>query len=51
VLVLCFYICFYFRNFNYSFFFWGGALGLSVLVSTIRSHGNDYFQSYSVVQC
>lgn len=28
-----------------------GALGLSVLVSLIRSHGNDYFQSFSVLQC
>nr|YP_009499428.1 NADH dehydrogenase subunit 4L [Oberthueria jiatongae]YP_010947237.1 NADH dehydrogenase subunit 4L [Oberthueria yandu]AWT58472.1 NADH dehydrogenase subunit 4L [Oberthueria jiatongae]WGO62236.1 NADH dehydrogenase subunit 4L [Oberthueria yandu] len=24
-----------------------GALGLSVLVSMIRTHGNDYFQSFS----
>nr|QLY89963.1 NADH dehydrogenase subunit 4L [Sympycnus pulicarius] len=28
-----------------------GALGLSILVSMIRSHGNDYFQSFSVLQC
>nr|QHD47844.1 NADH dehydrogenase subunit 4L [Calineuria stigmatica] len=28
-----------------------GALGLSVLVSMIRTHGNDYFQSFSVLQC
>jgi NADH-ubiquinone oxidoreductase chain 4L len=27
-----------------------GSLGLSILVSMIRSHGNDYFQSYSVLQ-
>nr|YP_009251334.1 NADH dehydrogenase subunit 4L [Pyrearinus termitilluminans]AIQ80131.1 NADH dehydrogenase subunit 4L [Pyrearinus termitilluminans] len=26
-----------------------GALGLSVLVSMIRSYGNDYFQSFSVL--
>jgi hypothetical protein len=25
--------------------------GSFVLVSLIRSHGNDYFQSYSVLQC
>nr|YP_010127725.1 NADH dehydrogenase subunit 4L [Oyamia nigribasis]QPP20252.1 NADH dehydrogenase subunit 4L [Oyamia nigribasis] len=28
-----------------------GALGLSILVSMIRTHGNDYFQSLSVLQC
>lgn len=28
-----------------------GALGLSLLVSLIRSHGNDYFQSFRVLQC
>nr|YP_010835946.1 NADH dehydrogenase subunit 4L [Scopura montana]WGC89465.1 NADH dehydrogenase subunit 4L [Scopura montana] len=28
-----------------------GALGLSILVSMIRSHGNDYFQSFSILQC
>nr|YP_010464232.1 NADH dehydrogenase subunit 4L [Strongylium pinfaense]UUL71609.1 NADH dehydrogenase subunit 4L [Strongylium pinfaense] len=26
-----------------------GVLGLSVLVSIIRTHGNDYFQSFSVL--
>nr|YP_009500658.1 NADH dehydrogenase subunit 4L [Mustilizans hepatica]AWT58446.1 NADH dehydrogenase subunit 4L [Mustilizans hepatica] len=26
-----------------------GALGLSVLVSMIRTHGNDYFQSFSLL--
>nr|ADO60381.1 NADH dehydrogenase subunit 4L [Sericinus montela] len=26
-----------------------GALGLSILVSMIRTHGNDYFQSFSVL--
>nr|UJG45484.1 NADH dehydrogenase subunit 4L [Sylvicola punctatus] len=28
-----------------------GALGLSILVSMIRSHGNDYFKSFSILQC
>jgi hypothetical protein len=27
-----------------------GFLGLSVLVSIVRSHGNDYFQCYSIFQ-
>nr|WNH42469.1 NADH dehydrogenase subunit 4L [Neoperla burgeoni]WNH42471.1 NADH dehydrogenase subunit 4L [Neoperla burgeoni]WNH42491.1 NADH dehydrogenase subunit 4L [Neoperla burgeoni] len=28
-----------------------GALGLSILVSMIRTHGNDYFHTFSVLQC
>lgn len=28
-----------------------GALGLSVLVSIIRTHGNDYFQTFRILQC
>nr|QLY89610.1 NADH dehydrogenase subunit 4L [Rachispoda cryptochaeta] len=28
-----------------------GALGISILVSMIRTHGNDYFQSFNVLQC
>nr|YP_271841.1 NADH dehydrogenase subunit 4L [Japyx solifugus]AAV33409.1 NADH dehydrogenase subunit 4L [Japyx solifugus] len=28
-----------------------GSLGLSVLVSLSRSYGNDYFSSFSVLQC
>nr|YP_009171509.1 NADH dehydrogenase subunit 4L [Camptonotus carolinensis]AJW76339.1 NADH dehydrogenase subunit 4L [Camptonotus carolinensis] len=28
-----------------------GALGLSILVSMIRTHGNDFFQSFVVLQC
>lgn len=28
-----------------------GALGLGILVSIIRSHGNDYFNSFSILQC
>lgn len=26
-----------------------GALGLSILVSIIRTHGNDYFQRYNIL--
>ena len=60
VLGLYFSIYFYLCNFNYGLFFVvyflvfsvrEGSLGLSILVSIIRSHGNDYFQSYSVLQC
>lgn len=28
-----------------------GALGLSILVSLIRTYGNDYFQTYNILQC
>nr|YP_010946709.1 NADH dehydrogenase subunit 4L [Panesthia guizhouensis]WGO57440.1 NADH dehydrogenase subunit 4L [Panesthia guizhouensis] len=28
-----------------------GALGLSILVSMIRSYGNDFFNVYSMLQC
>nr|QXU57662.1 NADH dehydrogenase subunit 4L [Cherax parvus] len=28
-----------------------GALGLSLLVSVVRSHGNDYFSSFGVLVC
>lgn len=28
-----------------------GALGLSVLVSIIRTHGNNYFQSFNTLLC
>nr|YP_009192637.1 NADH dehydrogenase subunit 4L [Coptotermes testaceus]ALP29883.1 NADH dehydrogenase subunit 4L [Coptotermes testaceus]AMX22831.1 NADH dehydrogenase subunit 4L [Coptotermes testaceus]AMX22844.1 NADH dehydrogenase subunit 4L [Coptotermes testaceus]AMX22857.1 NADH dehydrogenase subunit 4L [Coptotermes testaceus]URH16745.1 NADH dehydrogenase subunit 4L [Coptotermes testaceus] len=60
VLVLYLSVYFYLCGFNYSLFFvvyflifsvCEGSLGLSILVSMIRSHGNDYFRSYSVLQC
>nr|YP_010555044.1 NADH dehydrogenase subunit 4L [Schizodactylus jimo]UYR20467.1 NADH dehydrogenase subunit 4L [Schizodactylus jimo] len=28
-----------------------GALGLSILVSMIRTHGNDFFNSFVVIRC
>nr|YP_010702031.1 NADH dehydrogenase subunit 4L [Trixa longipennis]WCL18819.1 NADH dehydrogenase subunit 4L [Trixa longipennis] len=28
-----------------------GTLGLSILVSMIRTYGNDYFQSLNILQC
>nr|WHM51767.1 NADH dehydrogenase subunit 4L [Rugitermes flavicinctus] len=60
VLVLFVIICFYLSLFNYESYFLmlflvfsvcEGSLGLSILVSMIRGFGNDYFQSYSVLQC
>ena len=41
----------YFRIFFLVFSVCEGVLGLSLLVSIIRSHGNDYFLSYSFLQC
>nr|URH17017.1 NADH dehydrogenase subunit 4L [Calcaritermes temnocephalus] len=60
VLVLFVVIYFYLCLYNYELYFvmlflvfsvCEGSLGLSILVSMIRGFGNDYFQSYSVLQC
>nr|QUT09654.1 NADH dehydrogenase subunit 4L [Euprosopia sp. PH-2020] len=60
VLNLFFLLFIYLSFFDYSSFFsmmflvfsvCEGALGLSVLVSMIRTHGNDFFQSFNVLQC
>nr|AOY40260.1 NADH dehydrogenase subunit 4L [Bostrichoidea sp. KM-2015] len=49
---------YYFSYFNYEFYFLmvfltfavcEGALGLAILVSMIRTHGNDYFSSFNVL--
>nr|YP_001491567.1 NADH dehydrogenase subunit 4L [Ruspolia dubia]ABQ12057.1 NADH dehydrogenase subunit 4L [Ruspolia dubia] len=41
----------YFSMIFLIFFVCEGALGLSVLVSMIRTHGNDFFQTFSILQC
>lgn len=41
----------YFRIYFLVFSVCEGVLGLSILVSIIRSHGNDYFLNYSFLQC
>lgn len=41
----------YFRIYFLVFSVCEGVLGLSILVSIIRSHGNDYFLSFSFLQC
>nr|YP_010946410.1 NADH dehydrogenase subunit 4L [Haplosymploce aurantiaca]WGO57128.1 NADH dehydrogenase subunit 4L [Haplosymploce aurantiaca] len=60
VLILYVVLYNYLNSFNYELFFsmvfltfsvCEGALGLSILVSMIRSYGNDYFQTYSMLQC
>nr|AML26545.1 NADH dehydrogenase subunit 4L [Staphylinidae sp. BMNH 1274697] len=58
VLSLYFMLMVYFMNLGSELYFCmifltmsvcEGALGLSILVSLIRSHGNDYFQSFSIL--
>nr|QHD46557.1 NADH dehydrogenase subunit 4L [Geron pallipilosus] len=54
LLVMCLYLLNYHIYFSMSFLTISvceGALGLSILVSMIRTHGNDYFQSFSILQC
>nr|YP_010999067.1 NADH dehydrogenase subunit 4L [Eupolyphaga nigrinotum]WPM91825.1 NADH dehydrogenase subunit 4L [Eupolyphaga nigrinotum] len=60
VLSLYFCLCIYLNSFNYELYFsvvfltfsvCEGALGLSILVSLVRGYGNDYFQSFSLLQC
>nr|ALO71037.1 NADH deshydrogenase subunit 4L [Aleocharinae sp. 5 EF-2015] len=58
VLSLYFNIFIYLSNFMFEYYFCmifltmsvcEGALGLSILVSLIRTHGNDYFQTFSIL--
>nr|QNV12158.1 NADH dehydrogenase subunit 4L [Aphodius foetens] len=58
ILSLYFNMFLYLSLFNYEYFFsmiflsmsvCEGALGLSILVSLIRTHGNDYFQSFNLL--
>nr|AVN67674.1 NADH dehydrogenase subunit 4L [Symploce macroptera] len=60
VLLLYIIMYSYLNSFNYELFFsmvfltfsvCEGALGLSILVSMVRSYGNDYFNTYSMLQC
>jgi len=60
VLSLFIFLFFYLNLFNYEQYFrifflvfsvCEGVLGLSILVSIIRSHGNDYFLNFSFLQC
>ncbi|KAH8304060.1 hypothetical protein KR059_003066, partial [Drosophila kikkawai] len=58
VLILFFMLFIYLNILNYETYFriifltfrvCEGALGLSILVSIIRTHGNDYFQSFRII--
>nr|WKU83735.1 NADH dehydrogenase subunit 4L [Alipumilio avispas] len=60
VLSLFYMLFMYLSMFNYETYFsmvfltfsvCEGALGLSILVSMTRMYGNDYFQSFSILQC
>nr|UFZ13852.1 NADH dehydrogenase subunit 4L [Neochauliodes fraternus] len=49
--LLVFNFEFYFSMVFLTFTVCEGALGLSILVSMIRTHGNDYFNSFSILKC
>jgi NADH-ubiquinone oxidoreductase chain 4L len=61
IVLRLFFIIFFYLNLNsYELYFLiffltfsvcEGVLGLSILVSIIRSHGNDYFLNFSILQC
>ena len=60
VLALFFILLIFLNLFNYELYFTilfltfrvcEGALGISIMVSIIRTHGNDFFNSFSVLQC
>nr|YP_009643541.1 NADH dehydrogenase subunit 4L [Psolodesmus mandarinus]AWH61866.1 NADH dehydrogenase subunit 4L [Psolodesmus mandarinus] len=50
LLVFCLFDL-YFLMYFLGFSVCEGALGLSVLVSMIRSHGSDFFGVFNIVQC
>nr|ARH54490.1 NADH dehydrogenase subunit 4L [Melolontha hippocastani] len=58
ILSLYFNLYLFLMYFNFEFYFGmvfltmsvcEGALGLSILVALIRTHGNDYFQTFNVL--
>nr|YP_010414981.1 NADH dehydrogenase subunit 4L [Xanthodes albago]URW97503.1 NADH dehydrogenase subunit 4L [Xanthodes albago] len=58
VLSIFFFMLIYLSNIDYNLYMLmvflvfsvcEGALGLSILVSMIRTHGNDYFQSFNLL--
>nr|ALO76444.1 NADH deshydrogenase subunit 4L [Impressosora (Neoeutrapela) sp. EUT01] len=59
IVLSVYFLIFYYLNFLGNDYFFTmvfitfsvceGVLGLSILVSLIRTHGNDYFQSFSVL--
>nr|UFR82808.1 NADH dehydrogenase subunit 4L [Eudicella quadrimaculata] len=58
ILSLYFNLYIYLMYFGYEFYFGmifltmsvcEGALGLAILVSLVRTHGNDYFQTFSIL--
>jgi len=60
VLSLFFFLFFFLRRFSYEIYFTilfltfrvcEGALGISIIVSIIRSHGNDNFRAFNILQC
>nr|AUN27900.1 NADH dehydrogenase subunit 4L [Conocephalus differentus] len=55
-MLLCFFLSFfqcelYFGMVFLTFSVCEGTLGMSILVVMVRTHGNDYFQTFSILQC
>nr|YP_010875379.1 NADH dehydrogenase subunit 4L [Balta curvirostris]WGW15126.1 NADH dehydrogenase subunit 4L [Balta curvirostris] len=55
-MIIYYYMCFFYFELFFvviflSFSVCEGALGLSILVSMIRSFGNDYFFNFNLLQC
>nr|AVN68031.1 NADH dehydrogenase subunit 4L [Balta sp. Cairns, Australia] len=55
-IIIYYYLCFFIFELFFiviflTFSVCEGALGLSILVSMIRSFGNDYFYNYNMLQC
>nr|YP_009142425.1 NADH dehydrogenase subunit 4L [Platycnemis foliacea]AKH04370.1 NADH dehydrogenase subunit 4L [Platycnemis foliacea] len=50
-LLICNFYDLYFLMYFLTFSVCEGALGLSILVCMIRSHGTDYFGSFNMLQC
>nr|ALO77018.1 NADH deshydrogenase subunit 4L [Mordellidae sp. GENSP02] len=58
IVLFLFVLTFFYLSFSSDYFFsmifltfsvCEGALGLSILVSLVRTHGNDYFKSFSIL--
>nr|YP_009185953.1 NADH dehydrogenase subunit 4L [Scaphidium quadrimaculatum]ALO70891.1 NADH deshydrogenase subunit 4L [Scaphidium quadrimaculatum] len=58
MIIMYFLLMIYLSYFNFEFYMGmifltmsvcEGALGLSILVSLIRTHGNDYFSSFNIL--
>ncbi|MBV8802683.1 MAG: NADH dehydrogenase subunit 4L [Gammaproteobacteria bacterium] len=51
IFLIFYMIDFYFRLIFLTFVVCEGRLGLSVLISLVRSHGRDYFNNFNILLC